>query len=138
MREQIAAHVLQDQLAHAGDLERAVAQRDLVEHAQHEHDHDEPCQQRVVPVRQHVVDDHFGQVRHGHRDAAHRDHDGRYSREPPAMRAQVSAYSAQIMEIDALLELFVFAVRVALCHTGSPPFRITDWCADYRLRIVDC
>lgn len=54
------------------------------------------------------------------------------------MRAQVFAYSAQIMEIDALLELLVFTVRVALCHiqlASSRDCGLAGWRGPH---FVDC
>lgn len=80
MREDIAAHVLEHELADARDRHRAVAQPELVQHDQRGEDHGEDAELAEVLVRDRLVDHDLGQVRHGDDDAAHRDDDDENAR----------------------------------------------------------
>ena len=119
MREDIAAHVLEHELADARDRHRAVAQPELVQHDQRGEDHGEDAELAEVLVRDRLVDHDLGQVRHGDDDAAHRDDDDENARHLCHIRFEIFADAQDVPEVDLLLEFLILAVCIALCHKSS-------------------
>lgn len=119
MREDIAAHVLEHELADARDRHRAVAQPELVQHDQRGEDHGEDAELAEVLVRDRLVDHDLGQVRHGDGDAAHRDDDDENARHLCHIRFDIFADASDVVEVDGLLQLLILAECIALCHKSS-------------------
>ena len=117
--EQIAAHVLEHELAHASNGHRAVAQREFVDHNQAEQPAGQHGQFAEILVRNRVVNHNLGQVRDADHDAAHRDHDRQDAHNARNVRFEIFADASDVVEVDGLLQLLILAECIALCHKSS-------------------
>ncbi len=97
MREQIAAHVLEHQLADARDLHGTVAQAELVNHDQHGQKARQFAEQCEVLRRNRAVDHNLHQIRLDHLDATHRHDDGEDAQHLRHIRFQVDADTENIV-----------------------------------------
>ena len=114
--EDVAAHVLEHQLAHARDRHRAIPQAEL-EYDDRRQEHTAQDQQSGhISGRDDLVDHDLGHVRDGHGDAAHEDHDGQDAEHVGLVGLQIGADAQDVLEVDLLLERLVLAVGIALCH----------------------
>ena len=121
MREDVAAHVFEHELADARDLHGTVAQSQFEDHDQHRKQGGQLAKQREVFRRDRTVDHDFRQVRHHHRDAAHHHHDREDADHACHVRLEIDADAEDVMQVDLLLKFLILAERIAFCH-DDPPF----------------
>ena len=121
MREDVATHVFEHELADACDLHGAVAQSQLEDHDQRREQGGQLAKQREILRRNRTVDHDLRQIRHHDRDTAHHHHNREDADHASLVRLEIDADAEDVMQVDLLLKFLILAERIAFCH-DDPPF----------------